>query len=66
MITLAEKIMECIGGIDDLFLDEAETADVSVFKTARRKRVVKYSVAGLAVSVGLALAYWKLRPGKAA
>ena len=66
---IAERLMDCIGGIDDFFLSEAETADVITEKATRRKRIVKYSVAGvagLAVSVGLAVAYWKFRPGKVA
>jgi len=59
MIT-PEKLLECIGNIDDFFLTEAETADVAQVKIAKRKRIIKYSVAGLAVSVGLAaVAYWK-------
>jgi len=59
----AERLLDCIGGIDDLFLAEAETADVAIMKAKRRKQAVKYGVAGvagLAVSVGLAVAYWKL------
>lgn len=62
MIT-AEKLLECIGNIDDFFLMEAETADVTKARVAKRKRIIKYSVAGLAVSVGLAaMAYWKFGP----
>jgi len=63
---VAQKLMDCIGEIDDFFLTEAETADVATIKTAKRKRIVKYSIAGLAVSVGLAMAYWKFKPGKVA
>jgi len=61
-----EKLLDCIGDIDDFFLLEAETADVTTAKVARRKRIVKYSVAGLVVSVGLAMAYWKLGTNKIA
>ena len=61
-----EKLLDCIGSIDDFFLIEAETADVTSAKVAKRKRIVKYSVAGLIVSVGLAMAYWKFGPSKAA
>ena len=61
-----EKFFDCIGDIDDSFLTEAETADVATVKAAKRKRIVKYSVAGIAVSVGLAVAYWKFGPSKLA
>jgi len=63
---VAQKLLDCIGDIDDLFLAEAEIADVATIKTAKRKRIVKYSIAGLAVSVGLAVAYWKFKPGRVA
>lgn len=61
-----EKLLNCIGGIDDFFIHEAEAADYIEVKIARRKRIVKYSVTGLAVSavsVGLALALRKFVPG---
>ena len=63
---MIEKLLDCIGNIDDFFLVEAETADVTTARAVRRKRIIKYSVAGLVVSVGLAMAYWKLGPRKAA
>lgn len=59
----AELLFECISDIDDFFIAEAETADVARTKAAKRKRIVKYSVAGvagIAVSIGLAVAYKKL------
>ena len=64
-----EKLLDCIGGIDDFFLAESETADAEIMRVKKRKRAVKYGVAGvagLAVSVGLAVAYWKLGAGKLA
>ena len=62
MIT-ALRLLEVIGEIDDIFLHEAETADAITVRANRRKRIVKYSVAGFAVSVGLAaMAYWRFRP----
>lgn len=68
MKTMAsENLFAAIGDIDDFFLAEAETADIA--KTVRRKRIAKYSVAGvagLAVSVGIAVAYWKRNTGKMA
>jgi len=60
-----EKLLSCIGDIDDFFLMEAETADVTTAKVRKRKRVIKYSIAGIIVSAGLAaMAYWKLGPSK--
>ena len=60
------KLLDCIGEIEDLFLEEAETADVVRIKAVKRKRMA-YSAAGIAVSVGIAImAYWKLRPDRVA
>jgi len=64
MIKITERLLEAIGEIDDVFLFEAETADVTSAKVAKRKRIVKYSVAGLAVSAGIAMVYLTLKPGK--
>ena len=63
-ITL-ERLMECISYIDDLFLDEVETTDLSLIKNTKRKRIAKYSAAGLAVSFGVAMAYWMYKQKKA-
>ena len=63
-ITQTEKLLHSIGDIDDYFLYEAETADITTVKRARRKRIIKYSVTGVAVSVGLAMAYWKFGRNK--
>jgi len=61
-----ERLLECIGEVDDFFLEEAESADIARAKADKRKRIAKYSAygaAGLAVSVGigLAAAYWRSR-----
>jgi len=64
MITITQRLLETIGEIDDVFLFEAETADVTSAKVAKRKRIVKYSVAGLAVSAGIAMVYLTLKPGR--
>ena len=64
-ITL-ERLLDCIGGIEELFLEEAETANVANFKRTKRKRIAKYSAAGLAVSFGVAMAYWMIKSKKAA
>ena len=64
-ITL-EHLLDCIGEIEDIFLEEAETADLINIRRTKRKRIVKYSAAGLAVSVGVAMAYWMIRQKRAA
>ena len=64
---IVEFLLDCIGDIDDLFITEAETADVTTIKKARRQRIVKYSVAGVAVSAAVAaIAYWKISSKSAA
>jgi len=62
-----ERLLDCIGGIEELFLEEAETVNLTSIKRTKRKQIVKYSAAGLAVSVGVAMAYyWMVKPKKAA
>jgi len=66
-----ERLLECIGEVEDFFLEEAESADIVRAKADRRRRIAKYSAygaAGLAVSVGigLAAAYWKSRASRIA
>ena len=64
-----ERLFQCIGGIDDSFLEEAETADIVRTKADRRRRLAKfgaYGAAGLAVLGGAAAAYWKLRSNRMA
>jgi len=51
MIAQIERLFECIGEIDDLFLIEAEEFDIAAARSNRLKKVVKYSkysAAGLA------------------
>ena len=62
MTTTMERLFDSIGEIDDFFLTEAETADIGILKSVKRKRIAKYSAAGFAVSVGVAVAYWVFRP----
>jgi len=63
MNIVIERLLDSIGDIDDLFLLEAESADVTRAKVDKRKRIAKYSAAGVAVSVGLAaVAYLVFRP----
>jgi len=61
-------IFECIGGIEDFFLHEAEVTDAAALKARKRKKIVQYSAAGagLAVAVGIAVAYWRRGVGKTA
>ena len=61
------KLLDCIGGIADAFLEEAETADLAQAKAVRRKRVVKYgaySAAGVAVSVGAVAVFLRIRSNR--
>ena len=60
----AERLLDGIGEIEDCFIAEAETADIAVAKTVKRRRIAAYSAAGLVVSVGIAVVYWKLRPNR--
>jgi len=61
-------IFECISGIDDAFIHEAEIADAATLRAVRRKKIVKYGAAGagLAVAVGIAVAYFRRGGSKAA
>ena len=57
-----ERLLDCIGNIEELFLEEAEITDLVCIRRTKRKRIVKYSAAaGLAVSVGVAMAYLMVR-----
>ena len=67
MNIVIERLLNSIGDIDDLFLLEAEAANISIAKIDKRKKVAKYSAAGVAVSVGIAaMAYLVFRPGRVA
>ena len=67
MNIIIERLLDSIGDIDDSFLLEAENADITGAKVAKRRRIAKYSAAGVAVSVGIAaVAYWVFRPAKVA
>ena len=63
MTTAADRLFNCIGGIDDFFLVETDTADV---RALRNKRMVRYGAAAAVVSVGMAMAYLYLKPNKSA
>ena len=59
-----ERLFDCIGEIDDAFPTEAETIDIAAIKAAKRKQLMKYGkygVAGVAVSVGMVVAYRLLK-----
>jgi len=64
-----ERLLDGIGGIEEALLEEAETANISHvyhIRRTKRKRITKFGMAGLAVSLGVAVVYWKLRQKKAA
>ena len=66
---LLTRLLECIGEVEDYFLEEAETADIVQQKATRRKQLAKYGAygaAGLAVSLGMFAAFWKLRSNRIA
>ena len=68
MISL-DFLLNCIGDIDEIFLEEAETADISQIRRAKRRRAAKYGALGLAISVGVAgaaMAFWKFRGARRA
>lgn len=64
-----ERLFECIGKIEDSFLTEAETVNISKVRSDKRKRIAKYSAygaAGLVISVGIVAACLKLRSNRLA
>jgi len=65
IINKTKKIFFSIGDIDNIFLDEAETADIAAeeaARTAKRKRIVKYSaLAAATASIGIAVTYFLFR-----
>ena len=60
----AAMLLDCIGDIDDIFLDEADTADIAA-GIAVRKRFVRYGALAAAASVGIAATYWFIRAKRA-
>ena len=63
------RLFDCIGGIEDYFLAEAESTSVTYVRTVRRSRNLKYGAygaAGIAVLGGAAAAVWKLRANRIA
>jgi hypothetical protein len=52
-----KKLLLCFGEINDLFVEEAETADVSdaFAPSEKRKRLAKYGALGLAAAFGIAV-----------
>jgi len=62
MTIAMERLLNGIGELDDIFLAEAEMMDFGHIKSVKRKRIAKYSAAGLVVSVGVAMAYFAFRP----
>ena len=67
--SILERLLDCIGEIEDFFLAEADTANISQMRATKRKRMVRYGAygaAGLAVSVGAVAAVWKFRSNRIA
>jgi len=61
----AMRLFECIGEIDDLFLEEAYYADIAS-DIAAKKRMAKYGTIAAAASVGIALTVWLIRSKRTA
>ena len=60
-----QKLLNFIGEIDDLFLEEAELSDLVKARSIRRRRIT-YGT-GIVVVTGIAVAtYWTLRKQKLA
>ena len=60
-----QKLLSFIGGIDDLFLEEAELSDLVKARSIRRRRIT-YGTS-IVVVTGIAVAtYWTLRKQKLA
>ncbi|MCL2215613.1 MAG: hypothetical protein FWB91_01205 [Defluviitaleaceae bacterium] len=59
------SLFTCIGEINDLFLEEAEFADIAAY-AASRKRLAKYGALAAVASVGVAVAFRLLRSKRAA
>jgi len=60
----AKTLLHCIGEISDVFVEEAETADVASL-LATRKRLAKIGAAAAIASVGLVLfSFVRSRKGK--
>ena len=49
-----KRLVNCIGEINDSFLEEAESADIA-YNEATRKRFVRYSALA---AFGFAMTYW--------
>jgi hypothetical protein len=59
----AWRLMDCIGGIEDFFLDEAEGWEAGSNAYARKK-TVRYGTLAAAAVFGAALTYWLVRSKK--
>jgi len=61
----AMRLLSCIGGIQDSFIEEAESA-VTAPESTTRKRLVRYGTIAAAASVGIAVTYFLIRSKRAA
>ena len=61
----AVRLLDCIGEIEDLFLDEALIADIAG-DIAAKKRKAQYGTIAATASVGIVLTMWFIRSKRAA
>jgi len=59
----AMNILKCIGEINDLFIEEAESLTLPQRVS---KRLMRYGTIAAAASVGLAVTYWYVRSKRTA
>lgn len=59
----AFRLLVCIGGIDDLILEEIESIAADAVS---RKRLMRYGGLAAAASVGVAVACWWIKAKRAA
>jgi len=57
-----EMLFNAFGDIDEVFITEAGFVDKVLAKISKNKKTIRYGAAGIAVSVGMAMAYIFLKP----
>ena len=65
IVSKAKRLLDCIGGVSDLLVEEAESAGVSSGGTVRG-RLVRYGTLAAAASVGIAVTVLVIRSKRAA
>jgi hypothetical protein len=62
----AKYLLACIEDIRDIFIEEAETADIAGIQAARRRKARKVAVTATAAgAVGIALTVWVIKSKRA-